>query len=181
MGRRGKRKIMVVGAVEVRGEYAGRIRLQVIRDATSLDLARFIASNVAPGSTIRTDGWNAYPAISVLGYNHEAEVQGLRERSLEILPHIHRVFSILKAWLIGTHHGVSPQHLQAYLNEYTFRFNRRRTPMAAFQTVLGLSSGNPGPTYSDIYRVAEKRPRRHAGDPQPTEQWRHPTGSVIRS
>ncbi len=69
------------------------------------------------------------------------------------LAHMHRVFSNLKVWLLGTHHGVSPQHLQAYLNEYTFRFNRRGTPMAAFQTVLGLIGTRLGPTYAGLYGV----------------------------
>ena len=128
MGRRGERKMMVVGAVEVRGKYAGRVQLQVIRDATTLLLSRFIRSNVLSGSTIKTDGWHAYPAVSVIGYNHKPEVQGTRERSTEILPHIHRVFSNLKSWLNGTYHGVSPQHLQ-HVNEYTFHFNRRKTPI----------------------------------------------------
>jgi transposase-like protein len=181
MGRRGEKKVMVVGAVEVRGEYAGRIRLQVVRDATTLLLSRFIANNVRPGSTIKTDGWHAYPAVSVLGYKHVPEVQGPRERSSEILPHIHRVFSNLKAWLIGTHHGVSPQHLQAYLNEYTFRFNRRKTPMAAFQTVLGLSTGKRGPSYSDIYKVNKKEPRKRIGSPAQSKKWAHPIGSVVLS
>ena len=180
MGRRGKKKVMVVGAVEVRGKYAGRVRLQVTRDATTLLLSRFIASNIRPDSTLRTDGWHAYPAVSVLGYQHEPEVQGTRERSTEILPHIHRVFSNMKAWLIGTHHGVSPQHLQAYLNEYTFRFNRRKTPMAAFQTVLGLSSGKRGPTYADIYKVAKTEPKSRTVTPR-IGKWVHPTGSVVGS
>ncbi len=63
---------------------------------------------------------------------------------------MHHVFGNLKAWLIGTHHGVSPQHLPAYLNEYVFRFNRRQTPMAAFQTALGLIEERPGPTYRGL-------------------------------
>lgn len=71
------------------------------------------------------------------------------------LPHIHRVFSNLKTWLLGTHHGVSKQHLQAYLNEYIFRFNRRHTPMAAFQTILGLCSQQSGPTYKGLYGIAK--------------------------
>ena len=64
-----------------------------------------------------------------------------------ILPRVHRVFGNLQTWLRGTHHGVSGKHLQAYLDEFVFRFNRRRTPMAAFQTLLGLGSQHTSPTY----------------------------------
>jgi len=62
---------------------------------------------------------------------------GSPERAHQKAPHIHQVFSNLKTWLTGTHHGVDPKHLQSYLDEYVFRFNRRKTPMAAFQTLLG--------------------------------------------
>src|SRR5262245_48007393 len=71
------------------------------------------------------------------------------------LPRIHRVFGNLKSWLVGTHHGVGHDHLQAYLDEFTFRFNRRRTPMAAFQTLLGLASGVHGPTTYDMSYPSE--------------------------
>ena len=74
------------------------------------------------------------------------------------MPHVHRLFGNLKTWLWGTHHGVSHKHLQAYLDEFTFRFNRRRTPMAAFQTLLGLASGVHGPTtYNMLYRSESTR------------------------
>jgi hypothetical protein len=69
------------------------------------------------------------------------------------MPRVHRVFGNLKTWLRGTHHGVSHKHLQAYLNEFTFRFNRRRTPMAAFQTLLGLGAQQSPTTYNMLYRV----------------------------
>jgi len=72
---------------------------------------------------------------------------------------IHRIFGNLKTWLLGTHHGrVTPKHLQAYLNEFVFRFNRRGTPMAAFQTVLGIGSQVHGPTYKGIYGGKWKHP-----------------------
>ena len=68
-----------------------------------------------------------------------------------LFPRVHRVFSNLKTWLTGTHHGVGAQHLQHYLNEYVFRFNRRRTPMAAFQSLLGLTSQHEPTTYNMLY------------------------------
>lgn len=78
------------------------------------------------------------------------------ERATVILPHVHRVFANLKRWLLGTYQGaVSWQHLPAYLNEFTFRYNRRQTPMAAFQTVLGLTEQRLGPTYKGLYGVGK--------------------------
>ena len=87
-----------------------------------------------------------------MGYRHRPRTQGTPERAVKLLPHIHRAFSNLKTWLGGTHHGVGHDHLQAYLDVFAFRFNRRRTPMAAFQTLLGLASGAHGPTtYQMLY------------------------------
>ena len=94
------------------------------------------------------------------GWHHAVEEEDVSYR----LTVIHRVFSNLKTWLLGTHHGaVSHKHLQAYLNEFVFRFNRRNTPMAAFQTALGLGSHLPAPTYDDLYSGAWVHPNRPAG------------------
>ena len=77
------------------------------------------------------------------------------------LPIIHLVFANLKTWLIGIHHGVSHQHLQAYLNEFTFRFNRRFYPFNAFRSLLGIAGDTFAPTYAELY----------------SGEWRHPTCS----
>jgi len=151
-GRGAEGKVIVAGVVEVRntgkGTAANRIRLMVIPDVTQRTLNEFIRHNVVTGSTIRTDDWVGYNRLSENGYQHIV--------SPDELIHIHRVFSNLKTWLLGTHHGaVRKQHLQAYLNEYTFRFNRRNTPMAAFQTVLGLAKERMGPTYHGLYGIAK--------------------------
>lgn len=163
-GKRGRGaggKVIVAGAVDLRGKYANRIRLKAIANVSGATLIDFIESNVELGSTVKTDDWKAYSGVSKAGYQHAV---------LEALPHIHRVFSNLKTWLLGTHHGaVREQHLQAYLNEFTFRFNRRKTPMAAFQTVLGLTSQRLGPTYKGLYGVA-----------QGTGQWEHPTNPLVK-
>jgi len=145
-GRGAGGKTIVIGAVDVRGKFANRVRLKVIPNVTQETLTTFIQENAEEGSTIRTDEWMGYNKVEQAGYRHEIDTD---------LKHIHRVFSNLKTWLLGTHHGVSPQHLQAYLNEYTFRFNRRGTPMAAFQTVLGLSKERVGPTYKGLYGIAK--------------------------
>jgi transposase-like protein len=142
-GLRGGRELgdraLVVAAVEVRGRVSGRVRLQMVPDASGPSLTGFVTTNVEPGATVITDGWQGYAPLSRLGYRHRPTTQGRPERAEVILPRIHRVFGNLKIWLRGTHHGVDNKHLPAYLDEFTFRFNRRRTPMAAFQSLVGLT------------------------------------------
>jgi len=147
-------KALVVAAVEVPGRASGRVRLQVVPDASGPSLTGFVKANVEPGATVLTDGWGAYAPLSAMGYRHRPRTQGDPRRAAKILPRIHRVFGNLKTWLRGTHHGVGHPHLQAYLDEFTFRFNRRRTPMAAFQTLLGLATLH-GPTSYDLLYGSE--------------------------
>ncbi len=168
-GRGAGGKVLVAGAVEIHGEAVSRVRLGVIPNASKSSLERFVVENIEPGSTIKTDGWAGYSGLGKLGYQHIATVEGTPERASVILPHAHRTFSNLKSWLIGTHHGVSEQHLPAYLNEFVFRFNRRKTPMAAFQTVLGLAGERRGPTYRGLYGVAKG-----------STEWVHPRTPVAR-
>ena len=146
-------KALVVGAVEVRGKASGRVRLQVVPDASGRSLTGFVEANVERGALVLTDGWGAYGPLSDMGYKHRPRTQGDPERAVKILPRIHRVFGNLKTWLRGTHHGVGHSHLQAYLDEFAYRFNRRRTPMAAFQTLLGLGAQHPPTTYQELYGV----------------------------
>ncbi len=152
-GRELRDKSLVVGAVEVRGRASGRIRLRVVPDASGPSLSGFVKANVEQGAIVVTDGWQGYAPLSGMGYRHRPRTQREPQRAEKILPRVHRVFGNLKTWLRGTHHGVSHQHLQAYLDEFTFRFNRRRTPMAAFQTLLGLGSQRPPTTYNQLYGV----------------------------
>ncbi len=159
-GRGALGKVIVAGAVDVRGKYANRVRLKVIPDVTQVTLNEFVQDNIEVGSTVVTDDWLGYNKLESLGYEHSIALRMI---------HIHRVFSNLKSWLIGTHHGVSKQHLQAYLNEYVFRFNRRNTPMAAFQTVLGLARERMGPTYRGLYGVAKGE-----------KAWVHPTNPIAK-
>jgi transposase-like protein len=153
-GRGSLNKSIVVAAVEVlnRGPSdkalrSGRVRLRVVPRATAAELLRFVRENVNGHGVVRTDGFPSYAGLRDEGYRH-AVIEGSLSHGL---PRIHRVFSNLKAWLIGTHHGVSHKHLQAYLNEYAFRFNRRGSPMSAFQTVLGIGATVESPTYDDLY------------------------------
>lgn len=153
---------LVVAAVEVRQRvtpkkgrrmvYAGRLRLRHIVSRTQEDLEPFVAESVTPGSLIRTDGWQGYNNLERMGYGHAPlVVAGDHTLTEKHLPMVHIVFSNLKTWLRGTHHGVSPQHIQAYLNEYAFRFNRRFYPMTSFASVLGIGTVNAGPTYRTLY------------------------------
>ena len=101
-----------------------------------------------------------YRRIKALGYQHEPlEMHGDPERAERHLPMIHLVFSNLKTWILGTHHGaISAQHLQAYLNEYVFRFNRRFYPMTGFNSVLGLAARSASATYQQLYSGAWEHP-----------------------
>ena len=163
----------VVGAIEIREKitkkgrrtskrryYAGRLRLRVVPNRESQTLTTFVQESVAKGATVRTDGWRGYDNLPMMGYLHEPLVlKGDPDRTEGHLPMIHIAFSNLKTWLLGTHHGVSHQHLQAYLNEYVFRFNRRFYPMTAFNSVLGLVANATAPTYKMLYSGKWEHPK----------------------
>ena len=152
-GRALENKALVVAAVEIRGKGSGRVRLQVAPDASGPSLTGFVKANVAPGTVVRTEGWQGYAPLAAMGYRHRPRTQGDPRRGTKILPRVHRVFGNLQTWLRGTHHGVGNKHLQVYLDEFSFRFNRRRTPQAAFQTLLGLGAQRAPTTYQELYAV----------------------------
>jgi len=158
-------KVLVACAVEVKqrklesslnkrrtGRYAGRVRLAVVPDRSAASLCGFIEKSVMPSTSITTDDWSGYCELKKLGFQHLAVAErGDPQVAEEYLPIIHLVYSNLKTWLQGTHHGVSHQHLQAYLNEYTFRFNRRFYPFNAFRSLLGIAGEVNAPTYAELY------------------------------
>jgi transposase-like protein len=166
-------KATVVAAIEVRTRmptqnnkkhkrvvYAGRLRLRLVPGRGTKELKGFVQENVAQGAVVRTDGCRGYDDLAKLGYTHEPLVlDGDPERTDAHLPMIHIAFSNLKTWLLGTHHGVSQQHLQAYLNEFVFRFNRRFYPMTTFNSPLGLAAHACALTYETLY----------------SGEWTHPT------
>jgi transposase-like protein len=130
-GKTGKRgrgaagKSLVVIATEINGDRIGRIRLHRVMDASAASLGAVVEGATAPGAVIRTDGWSGYSQLNRLGYYHEI-VRNESDVGDNLLPSCHRVASLLKRWLLGTHQGaVSHEHLEYYLDEYTFRFNRR--------------------------------------------------------
>src|SRR5512136_310512 len=150
---KGRDRALIVGAVEVRGRASGRIRLEVVPDAAAPTLSGFVRRNVEQGSIVITDGWRGYDPLSGIGFHHRRKPVRLRPAQASVLlPHIHQAFGNLKTWLRGTHHGVEAKHMQAYLDEFVFRFNRRRTPMAAFQSLLGLTGVHGPTTRKMLYR-----------------------------
>ncbi len=127
VGRQTADKALIAVAAQEDGERIGRIRLQHIPDASSSSLHPFVLAAVAPGSIVRTDGWRGYSGLKKLGYKHKVTVLTRRKaKAHELLPRVHLVVSLLKRWIMGTHQGaISHEHLGYYLDEFTFRFNRR--------------------------------------------------------
>jgi transposase-like protein len=129
-GRQTEKKALIVVAAQANGKGIGRIRMQWIPDASAESLIPFVEESVEPGSVVHTDGWLGYVSLGTKGYVHEVSpLHGNKKSPNELLPRVHRVVSLLKRWLMGTHQGaVSHEHLGYYLDEFTFRFNRRRSP-----------------------------------------------------
>lgn len=128
-GREIEDKAIVVIAAEIRGRATGRIRLRRIEDVSSASLMPFIKDAVTEGSLVHTDGWQGYSGLERNGYNHKVTKVGEDNKPAhELMPRVHRIASLLKRWLLGTHQGgVQKRHLDYYLDEFTFRFNRRRS------------------------------------------------------
>jgi transposase-like protein len=172
-GRGVHHKTLVAAAVEVRhrkpgtaqdkrkdGRYAGRVRLAIAADRSADSLCGFVESAVTPGTLVVTDDWSGYNSLRTRGYDHHAIAEcGDPDVTEEFLPISHLVFSNLKSWLNGIHHGVSAKHLQAYLNEFTFRFNRRFYPFNAFRSLLGIAGDATAPTYAELYSDEWQHPR----------------------
>lgn len=154
-GREAKRRTRGAGDTK-----AGRCRMSIIPDSTAERLTAFVRANITVGSTIWTDSSRSYNQCEREGY--------LRRKTIakddpDPLPTLGRVTTNLKRWLIGTHKGaVRPQHLQAYLNEFVFRFNRRGIPWVAFNRALGLAAlSRPALSYEGLYK----------------HTWIHPSGN----
>ncbi len=152
-GRRGGREVLhksiVAGAVEQRPDSAGRLRLSVLQGVSfEEDLGPLVRGVIdAHDATVRTDGFCGYRPLAGVGVDHDRRIQGSdRTHAREILPWIHRVFGNLKTWLRGTFHGVSGKHLQRYLDEFVYRFNRRWREKELFGFVLNRAArGEPLP------------------------------------
>lgn len=127
-GRSTQTKALIVVAAEEVGHGIGRIRMRRIPNASAVSLGAFVHEVIEPGSEVHTDGWHGYDRLKTEGYRHRVTyLRGDAELAMDQLPRVHRVVSLLKRWLLGTHQGaVSRRHLDYYLDEFTFRFNRRR-------------------------------------------------------
>ena len=159
-GRGAVGKTLVAGAVEITADGWGRARMGVITDASAPSLREFITANITPGSTIVSDAWKGYPP-ALDGYDHEPlniSTSGLPAH--ESLPAIHRIFSLVKRLLEGTYQGGgSHEHLQEYLDEYVFRFNRRHTRNRGlvFMRLLQRAVASRPVTYRDLVRISRPK------------------------
>lgn len=179
-GRARGKKALVAIAVEMRGRNKlGRCRMQVVPDASGETLQSFVKDHVEPGSTVVTDGWPSYPGLVKLGYEHQARNQSAAKARGEdpgaLMTGVHRIAALAKRWLLGTHQGaVENTHLQAYLNEFVFRFNRRssRHRGMLFFRALELAVVHEPVRYGEL--IVERHPRevRPSG---PTRRGRPPS------
>jgi transposase-like protein len=151
---KGRKAAIVVVAVENRGGVSGRVRMAVIPNFKQTTMINFVKHHVAQGSTVATDGLKGFEDLRAAGVKHLRRTQphpnALRKGAASVVPLADRAIGNLQQWLIGTHHGVSKAQLQIYLDEFVFRHNRRRQPMAAFQTLLGLGTGRAPTPYRRI-------------------------------
>jgi transposase-like protein/Zn ribbon nucleic-acid-binding protein len=141
-GRDYQGKILVRGGVEVDELGPGRIRLSTLPDYSAESLHAFLAANFAPDATVKTDGARYCGSLAV---NNDRHVVGVMAT-----PWIHRIFSELEVWALGAYHGLHPEHLQSYLDEFVFRFNSRRNRHAAFPSLLGIATMHPSLTYDAL-------------------------------
>lgn len=137
---------------------AGRARLQILPDKSGASVEKFVKDCIAPGAVITSDGGTEFSNLLALGFDHRpVPMRGDRDKMDSYLPMISRVTANLKTWIDGIFHGVGKPHLQTYLNEFMFRFNRRFFRGISFRTLLGLGTLHPGVTYQEIYRVARAK------------------------
>jgi transposase-like protein len=159
---KGRKAAIVVVAVEKRGRGSGRVRMAVVPDFKQTTMVAFVKQHVAHGSTVYTDGLKGFEGLQAAGVKHVARTQplrsALRRGVRSAVPLADRAIGNMQQWLIGTYHGVGRHHLQVYLDEFVFRHNRRKTPMAAFQTLLGLGAGR-GPTPGALIRGGRDLPQ----------------------
>src|SRR5271168_460829 len=165
-------KILIIGAVEVierdtnrakpRRKQAkhldtrsGRIRLAVIADNSAASIEAFVRASVKRGTTLPTDGHASYPGLT--DYRHDPRVVGKMAGHV-VLPWIHRVFSLMKRWALGTYHGLRRKHVDTYLNEFVFRYNRRFHRHVSFEALLGLAAYHEPASYWDI--IKQDNPRK---------------------
>jgi transposase-like protein len=129
VGRKTIKKSIVAIAVEIRGRGSGRVRMSRVNDVSGASLVPFVQAAVNPDAVVHTDGWSAYRRLTEHGYDHRPRnISSSGDPAHVLMPRVHRVAALLDRWWLGTHQGaIRSQHLDYYLDEYTFRFNRRRS------------------------------------------------------
>ena len=151
---KGRKAALVLVAVEKHSGGSGRVRMAALADFKEATVHAFVKAHIAPGSTVYTDAYKSFDRLAVTGVRHvprkQASRMEFRRGVPSVVPVVDRAIGNLQQWLIGTYHGVSKAQLQVYLDEFVFRHNRRRQPMAAFQTLLGLGAGRKPTAYRRI-------------------------------
>ena len=150
-GRQRGKKAIVVAAIENRGRAAGALRLTTVDHVNQEQLGGFVEGVIdSSRATVCTDAWPGYAGLKRRGFRHRFETQGTGDRAAEILPWVHTIFSNLKTWLRGTFHGVSQKHLDRYLQEFTYRFDRRRIEHTLFEQVIRAATTAQPLTYTQL-------------------------------
>jgi len=162
-GRQMGKKALVAVAAQEDGRGIGRIRMRRIADASAASLLSFVQDSIEPGSVVHTDAWLGYESLGWRDYRHwTTSVQKAVKSPSGLLPRVHRVISLLKRWLLGTHQGaVRFDHLDYYLDEFTFRFNRRRSRSRGklFFRLAQQSVAVEAAPYASIIRTAPAKPQ----------------------
>ena len=152
-GRGAEGKSLVAVAVEIKGKKTGRVRLSKIPNASSESLNEFITNNIEKSSKVITDGWNGYNDLNQIGYIHEIQNSLVKNGEENILPNVHRIASLLKRWLLGTHQSyLNKNKLEYYLDEYVFRYNRRTSTSRGllFLRLIEQAVMTPPVSYKEI-------------------------------
>ena len=162
-GRQAGKKALIVVAAQEAGQGTGGIRMRRIADASAANLLPFVQDSIEPGSIVHTDAGVGYESLGWSGYRHGTSPHRKAEKSpSDLLPRVHRVIALLKQWLLGTHQGaVRFDHLDYYLDEFTFRFNRRRSRSRGklFFRLLQQAVAVEPATYASIIRTAPAKPQ----------------------
>lgn len=161
-GRQTVGKSWVVIAAQVDGSGIGRIRMRLVPDCSAASLHPFVEECIEPGSCLHTDGWQGYAGLEKKGYQREiTKLSKSKEKASKLMPRVHRVASLLKRWLLGTHQGgVAYYYLPYYLDEFTFRFNRRKSASRGklFFRLMQQAVATSPRTHESMVRSAQPKP-----------------------
>lgn len=163
-GRGAAGKSLVLISAEIGGARTGRIRLVRVPDASGDSLGGAIQQSIEVGSIVQTDGWVGYHPLEAMGYRHQV-IRATQELGDNLLPHCHKVASLLKRWMLGTHQGaISHEHLEYYLDEFTFRFNRRTSRHRGklfYRLAQQAVAVGPEPYKTIVRHVRGRQPQEH--------------------